>query len=116
MDPSKPANAKPPDIASASVPDTLAALRVNPDSGLTRAEVDVRREQHGYNEVAEHKTHPVLMFLGKFWGLSAWMLELIMALSVALGNFADLAVVGALLLVNAVLSFSSRCSLATPCR
>jgi hypothetical protein len=41
--PSKPANAKPPDIASASVPDTLAALHVNPDSGLTHAEVDVRR-------------------------------------------------------------------------
>jgi plasma-membrane proton-efflux P-type ATPase len=103
--PSKPANGKPPGIASASVPDTLAALRVNPDSGLTRAEVDVRREQHGYNEVAEHKTHPVLMFLGKFWGLSAWMLELIMLLSLVLGNFPDLAVVGVLLVVNAVLSF-----------
>ena len=47
--PSKPANAKPPDIASASVPDTLAALHVNPDTGLTREEVDVRRKEHGYN-------------------------------------------------------------------
>ena len=37
--PSKPANAKPPDIASASVPDTLAALHVNPDTGLTNAEI-----------------------------------------------------------------------------
>ena len=53
--PSKPANAKPPDIASASVPDTLAALHVNPDTGLTHAEVDVRRKEHGYNEVAEKK-------------------------------------------------------------
>ncbi len=95
----------PPDIASASIPDTLAALRVNPDSGLTRAEVDVRRKEHGYNEVAEQKSHPVLMFLGKFWGLSAWMLELIMVVSAVLGNFADLAVVSALLVVNAVLSF-----------
>ncbi|HWX18488.1 MAG TPA: hypothetical protein VN578_01155 [Candidatus Binatia bacterium] len=32
---------QPPDIASASVPDTLAALQVNPDIGLARAEVDV---------------------------------------------------------------------------
>ena len=40
--PSKPANAKPPDIASASVPDTLAALHVNPKTGLTHAEVDAR--------------------------------------------------------------------------
>ena len=53
--PAKPANAKPPDIASASVPDTLAALHVNPDTGLTHAEVDVRRKEHGYNEVAETK-------------------------------------------------------------
>jgi H+-transporting ATPase len=102
---SKPADAKPPDIASASVPDTLAALHVNPDTGLTHAEVDVRRKEHGYNEVAETKRHPVLMFLGKFWGLSAWMLELIMLLSAVLGKFSDLAVVGVLLVVNAVLSF-----------
>jgi len=103
--PSKPAHAKPPDIASASVPDTLAALHVIPDTGLTHAEVDVRRKEHGYNEVAEKKGHPVLMFLGKFWGLSAWMLELIMVLSAVLRKYSDLAVVGALLVVNAVLSF-----------
>jgi magnesium-transporting ATPase (P-type) len=60
---------------------------------------------HGYNEVAEKKRHPVLKFLGKFWGISAWMLELIMVLSAVLGNYSDLAVVDALLVVNAVLSF-----------
>jgi len=103
--PSKPATAKAPDIASVPVPDTLAALHVNPETGLTHAEVDTRRKEHGYNEVAEKKGHPVLMFLGKFWGLSAWMLELIMVLSAVLGKFSDLAVVGALLVVNAVLSF-----------
>src|SRR5579864_3747819 len=103
--PSKAANAKPPDIASASVPDALAALHVNPDTGLTHAEVDVRRKEHGYNEVAEKKGHPVLKFLRKFWGISAWMLELIMVLSAVLGNYSDLAVVGALLVVNAVLGF-----------
>jgi H+-transporting ATPase len=103
--PSKPANAEPPDIASASVPDTLAALHVNPDTGLTLAEVGVRRKEHGYNEVSETKGHPVLEFLQKFWGISAWMLELIMVLSAVLGKYADLAVVSALLLVNAVVSF-----------
>ena len=103
--PANAANAKPPDITAASVPDTLAALHVNPDIGLTRAEVDVRRKEHGYNEVAEKKKHPVLKFFGKFWGISAWMLELIMVLSAVLGNYSDLAVVGALLVVNAVLSF-----------
>ena len=103
--PLRPAAAKGADIASAAVPDTLATLHVNPDVGLSRAEVDVRRKEHGYNEVAEKKKHSVLKFLGKFWGISAWMLELIMVLSAVLGNYSDLAVVGALLIVNAVLGF-----------
>ena len=103
--PSEPADAKVPDIATASVPDTLAALHVNPETGLTRAEADVRRKEHGYNEVAAKRAHPVLRFLGKFWGISAWMLELIMVLSALLGNYSDLAVVGTLLVVNAVLGF-----------
>ena len=103
--PAESAHTKPPEIASASVPDTLAALHVNPDTGLTRAEVDVRRKEHGYNEVAEKKQHPALKFLGKFWGISAWMLELIMVLSAVLGNYSDLVVVGGLLVVNAVLGF-----------
>ncbi len=103
--PEKAANANPPDIASASVPDTLAALKVNPETGLTRAEVDSRRKENGYNEVAEQKGHPLRRFLRKFWGISAWMLELIMVLSAVLGKFSDFAVVGALLVINAVLSF-----------
>jgi magnesium-transporting ATPase (P-type) len=74
--PSKQANDKPPDIASASVPDTLAALHVNPDTGLSHAEVDVRRKEHGYNEVAEKKGHSVLKFLrnsgGSRRGCSNW--------------------------------------------
>jgi len=97
---------KVPDIAAASIPQTLAGLRVNPDTGLSRAEVDTRRKAHGYNEVAEKKEHPVLSFLSKFRGLSAWMLELIMVLSAVLGKFADLAVVSALLVVNAILGFA----------
>jgi len=103
--PAKPSKAKTPDIATATVPDTLAALHVNPDTGLTHSEVDTRRKVDGYNEVAQKIGHPVLKFLEKFWGISAWMLELIMVLSAVLGNYADLAVVGALLVINAVLGF-----------
>ena len=93
------------DITSASLPATLETLDVNPERGLPHAEVDARRKAHGYNEVTEQKSHPVRMFLGKFWGVSAWMLELIMVLSAILGKYSDLAVVSALLIVNAVLSF-----------
>jgi len=103
--PSRPAPEKAPHIASASLPDTLAALKVNPDTGLSATEVDARRKEAGYNEVAVQKGHPALKFLKKFWGISAWMLELIMVLSAVLGKYSDLVVVGALLVVNAVLSF-----------
>ena len=102
---SKPEMAKAPEIASVSVSDTLASLKVNPETGLAHAEVDARRKENGYNEVAEKKGHPVLKFLKKFWGISAWMLELIMVLSAVLGKYSDLIVVGALLVINAVLSF-----------
>jgi len=98
--------AKTPDIASMPVPETLAALHVDPETGLTDSEVDARRREHGFNEVPAQKRHPVRMFLGKFWGLSAWMLELIMVLSALLRKYSDLAVVSALLVVNAVLSFT----------
>jgi H+-transporting ATPase len=102
---SMPSNKKKPDIATAPVSATLAALEANPETGLTRAEVDARRKEHGYNEVAEQKVHSVRMFLGKFWGMSAWMLEMIIILSAILGKYSDLAVVSARLVVNAVLGF-----------
>ncbi len=104
--PPKPEAANIPNIAAASVAGTLAALQVNPDTGLTQVEVDTRRKQHGFNEVILTKEHPVLRFLSKFWGVSAWMLELIMVLSAVLHKFSDLTVVSALLIVNAVLSFA----------
>jgi plasma-membrane proton-efflux P-type ATPase len=97
---------KAPEIASASVPDTLARLHVDPAAGLSHAEVESRRKANGYNEVAELKGHPLLKFLGKFWGVSAWMLEMIMVLSAFLGKLPDLVVVGSLLVVNAILSFT----------
>ena len=103
--PAKPADTKPPDIAAVSIPDTLKALHVNPDTGLTHADVDLRRKEQGYNEVAIEKGHPLLKFLQKFWGISAWMLEAIMILSAVLRKYPDLIVVSALLVVNAVLSF-----------
>ena len=93
-------------FVTASVPDTLTALRVNPEAGLSRDEARDRLREHGFNEVAEQRGHPLLKFLGKFWGVSAWMLELIMILSAALRKYSDLAVVSALLVVNAVLSFA----------
>ena len=100
---SKPA--REPDLASLPIPETLLALGVNPETGLSGADVELRRKEHGWNEVAVQKGHPFRMFLGKFWGVSAWMLELIIVLSIILKKYSDLVVVGALLVLNAVLGF-----------
>ncbi len=109
-DPSEPApesfHQKGPQLASAPVAETLAALRTDPDAGLMNEEARARLAEYGHNEVTGHRGHPVLKFLEKFWGTSAWMLELIMILSAVLRKYSDLAVVGALLVVNAVLSFA----------
>lgn len=62
-------------------------------------------KQYGYNEVLEKKTHPAIRLVKKFWGLTAWMLELIIILSWVLHKYSDLYVVTALLFVNSILSF-----------
>jgi H+-transporting ATPase len=101
----KPSTTQVPALAAASIPTTLAILQVDPNHGLSKAEADTRRAHHGYNEVLETKRHPVRQFLSKFWGISAWMLELIMLLSVALRKYSDLVVVGTLLVINSTLGF-----------
>ena len=85
--------------------DTVADLASNRETGLVSAEATSRLERDGPNEVPERKSHPVLRFVAKFWGLSAWMLELIAILSLILGKRTDFWVALSLLLVNAILSF-----------
>ena len=85
--------------------DVLIALGSDRHTGLSGREAESRLEREGPNEVPEKTAHPVLGLARKFWGLSAWMLELIALLSFILGKHADLAVALALLLVNAILSF-----------
>jgi P-type E1-E2 ATPase len=73
--------------------------------GLSSAEARARLERDGANEVEEPRHHPIARMAGKFWGLSAWMLELIAILSFVLHKFADLWVALSLLVLNAALSF-----------
>ena len=75
-------------------------------TGLTSAEASFRLEKYGYNEVAEEHGHPVLKFLKKFWGLTAWLLEIIILLSWLLQNYVDVAIIFGLLVLNAFLSFN----------
>ena len=85
--------------------EALAAFGSNRQTGLSAAAAKARLAHEGPNDVPEKHPHPVLLFASKFWGLSAWMLELIAALSFLLHKYTDLGVVLGLLVVNAVVSF-----------
>ena len=81
------------------------SLNVDVAKGLTSDQVKERQRRYGRNEVAEKQPNPVLAFAKKFWGLTAWMLEVAIVLSFVLGKFLDLYLITALLLVNAILGF-----------
>lgn len=80
-------------------------LNVNNTKGLSSDQVKERQKQYGRNEVAEKKANPLVAFARKFWGLTAWMLEVAIMLSFVLGNYLDLYIMTALLVVNAILGF-----------
>ena len=100
-----PVDAQQKQSAPATAADALAAFGSSAESGLASAIAASRLRRDGPNDVPEQKAHPVLRFLKKFWGLSAWMVELIAVLSFILHKDTDFVIALALLLVNAVLSF-----------
>ncbi len=60
------------------------ARSTNLDTGLTATEIDQRRTIYGWNETAIPAESLWLLFGRKFWGLSSWMLELVIVVSAAL--------------------------------
>lgn len=86
--------------------EALKELRSDPARGLSKEEAEVRLSRYGRNEVPERRTSPALRLARKFWGLTAWMLELTMLLSFLLRNYLDVYVIGALLVVNAAIGFA----------
>lgn len=65
-------------------------LNVDIKTGLTEEEAQKRTSKFGFNEIPEKKESPIIKFLKKLWGLTAWMLELTMLVSFILGKYLDL--------------------------
>jgi H+-transporting ATPase len=86
--------------------EVLRSLNLDLSSGLKAAEVETRLRQYGYNEVPEKKANPVARFAKKFWGLTPWMLEIIIVLSWILQRYSDLYIVTGLLVFNSILGFA----------
>jgi len=53
--------------------------------GLTAAQVVKLREEFGYNELAEKKRNPLLMFLSFFWGPMPIMIWIAIIIELAQG-------------------------------
>ncbi|HTY74022.1 MAG TPA: plasma-membrane proton-efflux P-type ATPase [Candidatus Nanoarchaeia archaeon] len=84
----------------------LKQLQTDSVTGLTAVEAKRRMIKYGRNEVAEKQQNMIVGFLKRFWGLTAWMLEIAIILSFVLGKYLDLYIITALLLVNAILGFA----------
>jgi len=74
--------------------------------GLSANEAKRRKDKYGPNDVPEKKENSLAAFLKRFWGLTAWMLEIAIILSFVLGKYLDLYIIAALLLLNAILGFT----------
>jgi H+-transporting ATPase len=73
--------------------------------GLTAAEAEARLAQYGSNALSEKKVNPIWKFLGYFWGPIPWMIEIAAILSAVVRHWADLFIILALLLFNALVGF-----------
>ena len=72
--------------------------------GLSTEEARRRLLEYGANAVTEEKPHLILALLHKFWAPVPWMLEATIVLELLLGKFLEGTVIGALLVLNALLS------------
>lgn len=94
------------DVYRAMKPEeVLASLHSDPVTGLGFQDVENRLKQYGLNEVESVKIRPLFLFLKKFWSLTAWLLEIMIVLSLLLKNYADSVVIAGLLVMNAWIGF-----------
>jgi H+-transporting ATPase len=74
--------------------------------GLTSAQAAERLRQHGPNRVEETRRNPAAALLAKVNGPVPWMLEASLALESVLHKWIEAAIIGLLIVLNAVLAFS----------
>jgi H+-transporting ATPase len=90
--------------AGADAGSVLAGLKTS-RQGLTAAEAARRLAETGPNAIPEEQ-HSLLAELGSFfWGPIPWMIEVALILSAVLRHWADVIIVGVLLVFNAGVGF-----------
>jgi H+-transporting ATPase len=75
------------------------------NAGLSSAEAAVRLSKDGANAMPDTSVHALRNALMKFWAPVPWLLEASMLLQAALHKYVEAAIIGVLLVFNAVLAF-----------
>ncbi|MEM2175359.1 MAG: plasma-membrane proton-efflux P-type ATPase [Candidatus Micrarchaeia archaeon] len=86
--------------------ETVKFLKTDINQGLSNDEVKKRQKEYGYNEVIEKKESEIKRIVKKFWGITPIMLEITMVFSFIIGSYLDGYIIGALLVVNAIIGYS----------
>lgn len=73
--------------------------------GISSSQAQKRLQDYGPNEISEEKANPLVKFLKYFWGPMPWLIEVAIILSAVIQHWADLVIISALLLLNAVVGF-----------
>ena len=93
------------DEAKLKSPADLFVQLASSPQGLSGAEATARLAQYGPNALEEEKTHPLLKFLGYFWGPIPGMIEVAAILSALVKHWGDLIIIVFLLVFNAIIGF-----------
>jgi len=89
-----------------NIMDVLADLSSHPN-GLSYSEAKEKLEQYGPNELKKHETDSALKILGdQFKSPIVWILIIAMIISFAVGELADFMIIGAIVILNAILGFT----------
>ncbi|MEM3214643.1 MAG: plasma-membrane proton-efflux P-type ATPase [Conexivisphaerales archaeon] len=94
------------DFKLETVDELLKNFQVDPSNGLSDEDVKLRLSKYGFNEIEEEKRNPFKSLGKKFWGLTPWMLEITMVFSILIGKYIDFYVIGALLILNAIIGYT----------
>ncbi len=94
-----------PVIDKRASPTAPASSTTNEPLGLTSVEADRRRAALGGNALPDVGDRPLARAFEKFWSPVPWMLEAAIVLELALGKYVEGAVIGLLLVFNAVLGY-----------
>jgi H+-transporting ATPase len=76
--------------------------------GLSTASAAEHLQRYGPNEIREKGRHPILTFLGFFWGPIPWMIEVAAILAAVIRHWETFAIIITMLLVNAGVGFWQR--------